>query len=451
MATDFNSFYSNFSSLPSPTLVTGIVPAKNQQTVWNPSPTSSSVALPNSTNLNAQAGYITNNFDVLSQNMARQKAIKQTNLLDFSVLETDKNFSKVNIQNQLNAGIAQLGMATQLLATVLTQFKILGVKEYNPTSIQNSVFNSQALANSNTNFLPVFQQGTTEKTFSSSLTTDINTLYAAGKVLLGDFVSISNIINTAFPTSIAVQNTAIGSILGINLASYIPVSATEIVASPLLADSLSNNGLSPIEQTTFNNNLTTFLNTQVSQPVSTFVTPSNYNNVTITMADPLGINVATQLNDEVKTNFSNSLTPFLNSQNISDPVITSLIVNDFNSNIDSAIYKILPKMTAVVSGVNVSVTNSLGSAMKLAINDAIANVMSDLGIVTPNGTTVAPIDLLQNLHRNIKDRQSIIDQGGSLNDVATLDAELIPFFAAGTFSQSSLNALISNFEVFVNG
>jgi hypothetical protein len=450
MTTNYNNFFSNFIPLPVSDIIFGNTPAKSNQTTWNPSQNSSQ-SIPAAGQINAQNGYITNNFDILSQSASKQKSIKQTNLLDFSVLETDKNFSKINIQNQLNTGIAQLALATQTAKMVLTQFNILQVKEYNPTSVQNSVFNTQSLNNSNTNFLPVFQQGTTEKTFSQSLTTDINTLYADKNVILADLVAISNIINTAFPSLKTIQNNPIQSILGINLQSYLPISAIAIVTSPLLADSLSNAGLTSPEQATFNNNLTNFINTQTSMPISTMVTSQNYTNVPITMADPLGINIATQMTTEIKNNFNNNLTTFMNSQSITDPSTIALIKNDFSDNVDSGVYQILPKMTSVVNGVNVSVTNSLGSAMILAMDNIILNVMTDLGIIVPANSTLSKIDLLQNLHRNIQDRQNILDKGGSLNDTATLDAELIPYFAAGSYSPAALSALISNFEVFVNG
>lgn len=451
MAINFNNFFNNFLPLPVSQLIIGTTTVKGRQSAQNPSSIiPSSTMVPTST-IFAQPGYMTNNFESLFQASARQQKVKQTNLLDFSVLETDKNFSKVPVQNQLNTSISQLGMATQLLSMIQTQFKILGVKEYNPTSVSNSVYNSQSLNSSNTNFLPVFQQGVTEKSFASSLTTDLNTLYADKNILLADFVLISKIISTSFPSLASITNNPIQNILGIPLSSYLPTSIVAIAASPLLIDSLTNAGLTSPQQATFNNNLTNFLTAQSAQPVSTLVTAPNYQNISITMADPLGISAATQMISEIQTNFNNNLNTFLTSQNITDPTIVSLLQNDFKDNVNSGIDQLLPKMTSVVNGVIVATTNSLGSALTLAVNSVLLNIMSDLGVISPSGTKLAPMDLLQNLHRNIQDRQDIINQGGTIDQVSNLDTELLPYFVAGTYNVQTLAALTANLEKFVNG
>src|SRR5665213_1281976 len=178
MALDFTTFFGNFSSLP---------------TLTNLPPALKSAQPPT-----FQSGYVQSSFMIIAQTMAKQLGSIQSILMDFSYLETDKNFSKSAVQPALDKGAGQVAGATQMNSLVKSQLAISGILQYIPTNVQNQLFNYQTLMTTNTNFLPVYQQKTTQSNMTAAVGSDLMLQYSKGNVSLSSLLAIVAAVEALF-------------------------------------------------------------------------------------------------------------------------------------------------------------------------------------------------------------------------------------------------------------
>ena len=452
MALDFTSFFGGFSSLP---------------TLVNPPPTlplgSASAASANRSSIPSlipAAGYTLSSFMIIAQKMAKQLGIKQSILMDFSYLETDKNFSKPAVAPALNKGAGQVAGATQMNSLVKSQLAISNTLPYIPVNVQNQLFNYQTLLKTNTNFLPVYQQSTTQSNMTAAVGKDLNGQYALGNITMPQLLSIISSIESIFQNGPTAINGAIQNVLGIALGTFLPTSIVTSLTSLLFTDAIANSVTDPTLVVPITAAIATFLTNQAASPLSTFVQPATYTNVPLTLADPFGIDIAAQLSAELVTNFSVVLLPMITAQAVTNPQnLHDIIMADLTVNVSNGSGAAMPKIVSTLAMIDTEINNGFGNAMRTTLDSVVVNIFNDLGVVAPVSATtsttvssvpaIAKIDLLFNLHRNIQTRTAILTSGGSISQIATLDDQITTYFATGTYNPAALALLTTKLENFI--
>lgn len=415
MAVDFKSFFDNMTQFQTPVINT------------------------------YQEGYIRSNFDMMLKKMYRIDAVKKSRLNDFIYLETDKNFSKRKISQNLEKLATQISLSSQLVHMVSAQTQILGVTEYFPQNVQTILLNYQGLADTSVRFLEVLRQNSTFKQFGTHLAYDLIAQYTNKNITLNQLFVIGQKLTDYFVYAPPNKNTAIKELLSLGLQNFLPndmlgiFDAFEYIA--LVQETFNNLG----DLNTFNTTLENFLSGYSVKKLNTVSTPSNYNNVDINFNDPLGFVLQDTLKAELVTNFENSLqSEVLDLFNISvgeKTALLELVSLDYASNIDSAlVYQGLPKISQISESMDKVSKNALGTYVDEAMETVVKYIFDDLGLSMPDDDKT-PIDRLQNLHRFVKKHKQYFSKNGSISDFNNIDEYLKGIFPNSTYTKNDIEIL----------
>ena len=430
MATDFANFFNNL--IPTSQTV-------SEQTIQN-----IPVFSP---------GYVQSNFDLIAQKMTKFQSTYQNNLLDYAYLETDENFSKSNpsTHDDMNKIMGQFSTSTQLVHMTNMQYQTLNISEYFPTTMSSLLLNYESMMNTKIDSSSILQQNTSSKILAEGLAADLLTQITGGNIEMSQLLEIYNNANTYFKPKLPTLNASIGRLLPSILSSIVPASLSSVLELSLkYADILEQSFATQPQTVAFNTNLNKFIANQESLPVSSFVTSSSYNNINVTTADPFGLNIHNQLSTELTNKFSANLTIFLTEQsvlNISD--MHDVIMTNFTTNFQTGMQsKGLPRVTTSIVAVHDEVFNTLGTEIKISLNNLVSTIFTTLGAILPSGTNISNIDHLFNLHRHLSERIRIKIMNDTTINTQIIDKLLSPYFANGTYTIANIETLYQKIEAF---
>jgi hypothetical protein len=433
MTIDFTSFLNNFAPLGQS------MPLSSTQT---------SIYMPT-----FSPGYVQSMYELIVQKMLKTQSTSQNSLLDYSYLESDPNFSKSApaTQNDLNKMMSQFGTSTQLVYASSSQAQILGISEYFPTSMNSMLFNINSMLGAQVDSTPSLQQDAGSKIIGAGILADLLLQVSSGGLQMNQLLLLYNTINKYFVTQPSIQNTEIASLLPTTVGNILPETLQTILSnSPQYADTLEQSFSTQPQIDAFSTQLDIFIIQQSALPVSSFVTPSLYNNVQITIFDPFGINVQNQLSNQLINSFSNNLTTFLTAQNvlnISD--MQNAIMTNFKNILSVGIQsKGLPRISTSIIAVNNEVFNNLGIEIMSNLNILVSTIFVNIGAVLPAGTNISSIDHLFNLHRNLSTKITIELTNDTITNSQLIDQMLLPYFAPGTYNSANIAAVFQKLEAF---
>ena len=366
------------------------------------------------------ADHISTNLDILFQKMSRTKFINNNKLLDFMALEQDKNFVRGANKEKLNNVISKLVVSSQLMNMVQTQIFIARLTPYFPESFRYAFKNLQGMLDSSANLLMNIRSLGSYQQIGMAFAADLLGEYTKGNVTFNNLLVISQNVTDYFIYGEPIDNNVIRSLLSLGLNQFFTEDIDTIFDTLQYVDTLYSIFGEDTYLDTYNNRLKELVGTYSKKKVSTAVTSSNYVGQTISINDPLGLDLQDTFHLELTNSFESYITSVMNTDsvllagNLTDDqkqeVISDLLVG-YSDIIEksSGPGKTLPSLLSVSKGVEVESFNTLGDYIKNSIQEVFTSIFNQLNI--PSQTDIEPYDYLINIKRNIESRNKFKSTG----------------------------------------
>ncbi len=379
------------------------------------------------------------NLDVLFQKVSRTKAVSQNRLLDFLSPESDKHFLRSKQIDKLNLLASKLSVSSQLITMVETQAFVARITPYFPENMRWVLRNFQGLLDSSARMIQDVIAGSTYSALANALFVDLMYQYGEGNATFNQLLTISQKVTDYFIYGLPTKNNLIRSLLSLGLDQFLPANwttglfdalqYTDLLDSIFGGDNYAN---------TFTNRIDFLLNGYAKKKVAGAVANQEpFLNATIGIADPFGLglelNFTTQLNEDFNTFFEETV--------LRDPVIVQAALTDeqkielqdyvagfYAETLQTAcgVGITLPSAAAVIQGIEVEAKNSMIREIQNTFTKVFRHILLSLEVTVDD--TVAPFDYLQNIKRNIEERNKLKQTGMFNTKLKEVDAYFTKLF-----------------------
>jgi len=398
-------------------------------------------------------GYQFSSVDILLQRARRDKAVRENKIFDFIQVENDPNFLRsapVN-SNTLNKLVSKLSIATQIVTTVNAKFYMAGITEFLPVNIQQLLFNFQTVSDTGINLTQNIKQLVTFKQIEQAFLDDLSIQFLNGTITYQEIVNIADNILENMPMQESIKNNGLRSLLSLNLQSLFPDSMLGIFDSIQYLDYLDQIfGDNQTEKDDFTRLLSNDIQSYVSNTTVETIVSGNYDDLDVTMDDPLGLSSQAAFIEEIRREYTEHVVDLIiNQPNINTEQkeqLIDMVTVDLNQNLESAFRGTigLPSFATVVKGVNTDSYNKTVSFINSAFDNFAKETIITLGFTAP--TNQRPLDYLVNLKKNINARIEMKRRGDTSEAFVEIDKYLKTVISNGDITDKHLEYLQSRLD-----
>lgn len=404
-----------------------------------------------------EAGYAISHLDILVQKARRSKKIAENRLFDFIQLDNDPNYDRSALNNSetIQKIVSKLSMSTQIMAVINSNIIMAGVSEFIPTNIRKLLFNYQGLADTGINVLSTIKQQITFKQIEQAFLSDLRIQIGSGSLSFAQVVQMVDALDVSMFKQDKTLNSAIRPLLSLGLQNLFSEDISGVLESVQYLDKLYEMF---VDDETLKLELTDYyggeLNSYKSRKVEDIVV-NDYTNIYVDLSDPIGLIERNKFQQEIINDYNSFVIQMVDnspgslSQETKDELVDifveegQIVINDtFTGRIG------LPSFTDVASGAvsdtwNQTIDN-INSAFQIIAVETIRDI--GLNVSVEDIRTTRPIDLLQNMKKNIRARIQMKKVGGTSVAFTEINNYLETIIPDGDLSDTNLELLNSRIE-----
>lgn len=399
-----------------------------------------------------ESGYAISYLDILVQKARRSKKVSENRIFDFIQLDNDPNYNRSSLTNSetIQKIVSKLSMSTQIMAVINSNIVMAGVSEFIPSNIRKLLFNYQGLADTGINVLSTIKQQISFKQIEQAFLSDLRIQIGFGSLSFAQIVQMVDALDASMFIQDKTLNMAIRPLLSLGIQSLFSEDISSVLDGVQYLDKLYEMF---VDDETLKLELTDYygdeLNEYKLRKVEDIVV-RDYEDVYVDLDDPLGIIERTEFQQEIINDYSAfvtemvRLTPTTLSVADQDELIEIFIESGETIAIDTFSGRVgLPSLNDVVNGVTSDSWNKTVEVIKSAFQIiAVENIREiGLNVTSADIRETKPIDLLQNMKRNIRLRQEMKRVGGTSAAFSEVDAYLKTIIPDGDLSDANLELL----------
>lgn len=401
-----------------------------------------------------QAGFLASNLFNTYSGLLTQQGVYASKILDFSQLENDPNFQRgnpINVQ-ALTTLTSKLSLATQSSTMSSAMMSMSKTQEVILPQLRSSLLNVCSVVDSNMNTTKSVGNGSFFSMTSKSLFTDFTNFFKNNSVALITLLTMGATIAAMLKTSSSspVENTQLDQILDLSVSQITPA-----VSLDSINDTVSETITDPDQAATVSASIKTSIANTVNKTIGTVITnTSDYQEITINLQDPLGVDIRDALLNDITTVVNTSISSAVSST----PGLTEDEILEITTNLNADISEGLapetlgnmglPSLRSVIDGVVAESRNGTLNALNEAVATFSENVVSDIGLSTEpiEDGSVEAVDYLQNVKKFLDRRLAMNTTGARVGDITAVETYLKTVLK--TQDMSLLN--LKNMQTYLN-